>query len=283
MTTSVSFHRLPFLLYLRQVRTPLMDYLRNFCLSWTWFQQIIEGKDVNLASLLIPQFELAQDRIVYTEGVQFKLKSPVDQRLNKQLTISEFVTAFGKYKRIMCDRYPNRRPELDRYENNIIEIHNIYGSKFFEYHKLFSARSAEALRELNIKVDWSVRDNTLLNLIMAGTKTNSCSHCQSISHTSSFCPSQAQLPQPQTMNSGRFWNRDSLSRVSTDGDRYGRTRVSIDGREICNNFNAGNCFRRNCPNVHCCSKCRSATAVHPAQSCRFNMGRSAGAGVANNK
>jgi hypothetical protein len=41
----------------------------------------------------------------------------VDPRLYKSLTISEFITAFGKYKRIMCVKFPERRVELDRTRN----------------------------------------------------------------------------------------------------------------------------------------------------------------------
>jgi hypothetical protein len=51
-------------------------------------RQILEGKDVNLAALLIPYFECADWD---------------DQRLKRSLTIQEFITAFGRYKRVMCE------------------------------------------------------------------------------------------------------------------------------------------------------------------------------------
>jgi hypothetical protein len=45
--------------------------------------------------------------------------------------------AFGKYKRVMTSVYPDRRAELDAYEDDIIDIYNFFGSKFYDYHKLF--------------------------------------------------------------------------------------------------------------------------------------------------
>ena len=45
----------------------------------------------------------------------------------------------------MCQAYPDRREELDKYEAIIVGIYNVYGDKFYEYHKLFSLKSANAL------------------------------------------------------------------------------------------------------------------------------------------
>jgi hypothetical protein len=50
--------------------------------------------------------------------------------------------AFGKYKRVMTSVYPDRRAELDAYEDDIIDIYNFFGSKFYDYHKLFSSKAA---------------------------------------------------------------------------------------------------------------------------------------------
>ena len=76
-------------------------------------KNIVEGKDINLATLLIPYYE------VHTSE-----KEKEDLRLKRNLTIAEFLTAFGKYKRVMCQAFPNRRDELDSYEANIIDIDN---------------------------------------------------------------------------------------------------------------------------------------------------------------
>lgn len=65
----------------------------------------------------------------------------------------------------MCQASPNRRDELDHYEAIIVDLYNVYGERFYEYHKLFSLRSASALAVHKIKVDWSVRDRDLVQLI----------------------------------------------------------------------------------------------------------------------
>jgi hypothetical protein len=90
-------------------------------------KQIIQGRDVSIASLLIPNFESPQSRTVTSEGVEINLTSKPDPRLNRQLTIQEFILAFDKYKRIMTTAFPARKSELDAYEEDVIEISNFYG------------------------------------------------------------------------------------------------------------------------------------------------------------
>jgi hypothetical protein len=66
----------------------------------------------------------------------------------------------------------------------------VYGDKFYEHHKLFSLKSANALSLHKLKVDWSVRDRDLLQLVSSGVKSKSCSLCGEISHDTKFCPIQ---------------------------------------------------------------------------------------------
>ena len=47
---------------------------------------------------------------------------PGDPRLLKNLTLGEFIVAFGKYKNIICEVIPHRRTELDEYERNVVEM-----------------------------------------------------------------------------------------------------------------------------------------------------------------
>ena len=65
--------------------------------------------------------------------------------------MSEFLKAFGKYKRVMTSVYPDRRAELDAYEDDIIDIYNFLGSKFYDYHKLFSSKAAVLLERKGLK------------------------------------------------------------------------------------------------------------------------------------
>ena len=74
-------------------------------------KQITEGKLVNLAALLIPHNEAPDSRTTEFDGQIFKIKE--DPRLNKILTLGEFIAAFGVYKTVLCEAYPNRRSELD--------------------------------------------------------------------------------------------------------------------------------------------------------------------------
>lgn len=137
---------------------PHMDLL-----SSSLRKQIVEGRDVNLATLLIPYHKTNN-----------KDKDKDDIRLKRPLSITEFITAFGKYKRVMCQSFPERREELDKYEAIIIEIYNLYGDKFYEYHKLFYLKSANALSLHKLKVDWSVMDRDLLQLVSSGAKSKFC-------------------------------------------------------------------------------------------------------------
>lgn len=41
---------------------------------------------------------------------------------------------------------------------NIMQIETSYGEKFYDYHKLLSAKAATALREFKVKIDWGVKD-----------------------------------------------------------------------------------------------------------------------------
>lgn len=103
------------------------------------------------ASLLIPGFEFAS-----------KTDNP-DPRLSEHLNLSEFITAFGKYKRIMAEAFPQRRSELDCYEGILVDLHNTHGKVFYDYHRLFSAKCAGTLRLTGVKIDWSLLDVKVYN------------------------------------------------------------------------------------------------------------------------
>ncbi|KAJ8314558.1 hypothetical protein KUTeg_006708 [Tegillarca granosa] len=103
---------------------PFMDLM-----SLSLRKQIIQGKDVNLSTLLIPYYDYDRDK-----GDREKVKDEV--RLKRQLNHSKFTTAFGRYKRTMGQIYPQRRDELDQYEAIMNSMYNAYGSKAYEYHKI---------------------------------------------------------------------------------------------------------------------------------------------------
>ena len=85
--------------------------------------QIISGKDVNLAALLIPGFngDIIQRTIAVGSHV-YPLKPLTDTRLTKRLTLSEFVKAFSVYTAMMCSAYPQRREELNQYMSDVVDM-----------------------------------------------------------------------------------------------------------------------------------------------------------------
>ena len=204
---------------------------------------IFNGNDINLATLLMPHSELNQPRPMSS-----------DPRLNRNLTLPEFICAFNKYRNIMCEVW-NRRHELDKYEGIIVEIASkIEGTSFYEYHRAFSARSAALIQQQNVKVDWGVRDNGLFCSLFVGQKANVCSLCGSGAHLSNFCPLLAN----QKISNQQFPRGNGPDRQS---DIQGRPRVSIGHQEICNNFNSERgCSRPYCKFLHSCLFCKGSHA-----------------------
>ena len=73
--------------------------------------KIIQGKDINLISLLLTS-PVCDKKIA--EGDQFTaIVKASDPRLSRDLSIGEFLVAFGIYRDVMCSVYPQRRQELD--------------------------------------------------------------------------------------------------------------------------------------------------------------------------
>ena len=89
---------------------------------------IQEGKDVNLCTLLIEGYEVDANK-------SDAKKNKLERKLSQPLNISEFITAFSKYKTYMVEAFPQRQRELDLYENTIIRIHNPFPSTpaFYDY------------------------------------------------------------------------------------------------------------------------------------------------------
>ena len=230
-------------------------------------KQIIEGKDVNLAALLIPYY--TGSHADSAEIIKDNVKP--DPRLQNSLSLSQFIQAFGIYKNILCEVHPSRREELDLYERDIVDMASRYGGKgFYEYHRMFSAEAAAHLHYANRKVDWSVRNNKLFTTIFVNQRANTCSVCNSSLHVASFCPSQLD----KKVNS-----YNSQSRASAD--IKGRPRVQFQGKEICNNYNGKyGCHNRRCTNLHICLTCKKE---HPQHTCSNNVSKNLTPGNGNSQ
>jgi hypothetical protein len=68
-------------------------------------RDIIMGKDINLASRLIPGFksESSSTRHLVQGDEVIQLKPLSDSRLSRSLTLSEFIMAFSIYTNVMCE------------------------------------------------------------------------------------------------------------------------------------------------------------------------------------
>jgi hypothetical protein len=207
-------------------------------------KDILAGKDVNLCTLLIPvrergNFMIGRDITIGEQTLALKPLS--DKRLSKLLTIQEFVKAFNICKNVICEAFPNRRVELDRYLTSLIDISARYqGFAHYEYHLEFSARAAFYRQHHNIMIDWGSIDERLLTQIVAGRKANNCSLCGGYDHATTFCQLAA----------------DSNPEKPGEGARS----------RPCLFFNkAGGCRSAACSYPHKCSRCLSSN--HTAMTC----------------
>ena len=168
----------------------------------------------------------------------------------------------------MSEVYPARREELDLYLQHILDISNSFpGSTFYDYHRQFSSKAASAL-QYGTKVDWSMLDTTLFCKVTAGHKVHACDLCNSIIHSTAFCPLNLDKPgytrpmAPSFRNSRGAMTGGSGNRAT---DIIGRSRLFHAGQEICNNFNAvGGCTKGRCWFHHICRLCKGS---HSAVNC----------------
>ena len=106
------------------------------------------------------------------------------------------------------------------------------GTRFYDYHKAFSAKAAALLQQHHVKVDWSIRDNNLYCTIFAGMKANNCGLCSSITHSTEFCP---MLVNPyfkkgqNQYNTGINLNNSSSSTIK----KADRPNASFQGIQLC--------------------------------------------------
>ncbi|MGH0140434.1 UNVERIFIED_CONTAM: hypothetical protein FKN15_015978 [Acipenser sinensis] len=230
---------------------------------------IIEGKDVNLVSILIASSEFLDHRVVDCGDVSVTLKSR-DPRLQKSLSVGEFVLAFSIYRDILCSVYPHRLQELNQYLFLVVELAVRYGGAlFYQYHRAFSAKAAATLSADNRIIDWSRSDTDLFTRIFSGIRPNACSACASTAHSSYLCPKTAASslqpihhPLPSLLSPRHLApasiHASAPPTRSQARDVYGRPIKFTGGRQICNNFNTSACFSKTCKYLHACSFCNDA-------------------------
>ncbi|KAL1250506.1 hypothetical protein QQF64_018302 [Cirrhinus molitorella] len=189
---------------------------------------IISGKDINLAALLLPSPTIER-QMVDCGDVAVLLKTS-DPRLQRNLSFTDFVIAFGIYRDILCQVFPNRREELDLYLAMMADFNLRYGGTlFYEYHKSFSAKAAAFVSLYNSRLDWSVTDSDLLIRHFGGQKTLACAVCNSHGHSASLCPKVHASRVPPALHGA------DPSNLALD--IKGRPIIEFNGIPLCNNFN----------------------------------------------
>lgn len=225
-------------------------------------RKIWDFKYVDLATLLVPNYESQRPMLTINDsdgGKTLNLNIQDDNNhIKDYLTISEFVLAFGRYKRIMLQKYPARKEELDSYERGIIEIHSFLGNKYYDYHKLFTSRASAAMLNEGTKVDWSKPDRLLLQLVSMGKVP--CAICGTIN--------QACRHSKNNKSDTKQFQRSGVGQKQVGVDRRGRKIVYHEGKAICNNYNEeGGCRLPGCNNLHVCAVAGCRKADHGVPKC----------------
>ncbi|KAM4688946.1 uncharacterized protein O3C94_007053 [Discoglossus pictus] len=92
-------------------------------------------------------------------SVTVKAKDP---RLQRKLTVTEFVLAFGIFRDVICSVFPHRRQELDDHLHLIVDLAYRYGGfAYYDYHRSFAAKAAATLSQFNLHVNWALMDHDL--------------------------------------------------------------------------------------------------------------------------
>ncbi|KAM4794878.1 uncharacterized protein WCC33_000014 [Rhinophrynus dorsalis] len=215
-------------------------------------KDILEGKDINLVSLLISSKDGMENKAFSCDQVSVVLKAR-DPRLSKKLSIAEFVLAFSIFRDVICSQHPSRREELDLYLYRVVELGYRYGgSAFYDYHRSFSAKAAAAWAQFNYLADWSQLDTELFCQHFAGLRAPVCSVCQATDHTSGFCPNSS-TNEPSTSQAKAQALSQSPPRPSRKiTDRLGRPIIYVGKDQICNNYNYTGCVFSACRLLHLC-------------------------------
>lgn len=228
--------------------------------------KILQGKDINLISLILPSPE-CEERIATGEHFSALIKT-ADPRLSKDLSIGEFLIAFGLFREIICSVYPERRKELNDYLALIGDLNLRYGRNiFYKYHKGFSNKAALYIAQSNTRLNWSGLDTELLVMTVGGTQPVTCFTCGFPGHSAPLCPTIPFRPTEREAKTEPGLDHTSSSPYPGSAgkiDSRGRKVIKINNQPVCNNFNESVCTYPNCAFHHVCSHCQDA---HPKSVC----------------
>ena len=98
-------------------------------------KDILAGKDINLAALLLPlkerKYFRSERQEIRVGDEMIPLIQQKDKRLAKNLAMDQFIQAFTTYKQVICESFPNRRDELDKYLSLMIEMAGVFTFFYF--------------------------------------------------------------------------------------------------------------------------------------------------------
>ncbi|CAF1567085.1 unnamed protein product, partial [Rotaria sp. Silwood1] len=224
---------------------------------------IIKGYNVNLVRLLLPRDNKKYSRNDDDdEDKNVYLKQKDDPRLDKNLTILEFILAITRYLNIICEVFPQRRRELTAYLCDIILFSSRFGHPFFyRYHRLFAQKAETLLQTRNILIDWSKRDHDIYFNVFSGLRPIVCELCRSPDHSTSFCKkilNRDDLIGKMLSENHDYFPFSTSSKVSFH-QALGSDDIKQDSGPTCKFYNGagfGKCVQPNCRFLHLCSRCR---------------------------
>lgn len=225
---------------------------------------IQEGKDVCLAHLLIPpEHSISQYKDGSKDFTSLYLKSS-DPRLQRCLSLTDFILAFIRYMNIMTEVHSERRVELTAYFSFVVKLGVQFPAPlFYDYHKSFSRKAAAILFAKGRRINWAVRDDDLYFQIFAGRRSRTCERCSSVDHATEFCLTIIHTD----LKTNLFHSTTDARNRSFPDSRPKRTPIfTADQREICFNYNGfRGCTTSTCSLAHVCLKCQQP---HSQKDCR---------------
>ncbi|CAC5369929.1 unnamed protein product [Mytilus coruscus] len=135
--------------------------------SQTQRQNIKEGKYINLVSFLISAHENQSDNQQREADGSILLLKPKDHRLQRDLSIHEYIEALNIFKNIVYE-FEDRRVELDMFLQDIEMATKFKGNIFYEYHMAFAKKVAAIKLTKGLTVDWSISDEKLYSSVCLG-------------------------------------------------------------------------------------------------------------------
>ena len=92
---------------------------------------ILQGRNINLIRLILPSPEC--DVSITASSQICAIIKTANPRQARDMSIGEFVVAFGIFREVLCSVFPQRRKELDGYLALIGDLICVMGRMFFTY------------------------------------------------------------------------------------------------------------------------------------------------------